>query len=554
MARGIGLLVLLAASPLIWGVASARAGEYTVWSCRGPAGMPISAAAWRTQASYAASGDITITDDCASGGSLRIEATPPGPIADHQPQGEAIFEPPAGTAIAHFEVWRYVAATADDYAASFQEWAFGIGSSQECAAGHAPGCSFGTPEEPLDEDSRVEEHTWNFEASPGEGLPPFEKLGFWVSCVKVGCRPAPSSPSALFELARSAVTIEDDRPPTITRLEGPAAESAPVTGVAHLFVTATDVGGGIAALEFSVDGGASRRVAVGGCEEPFSEPQPCPPKATQGIAIDTAGLAPGEHAVSGAALDAAGNATPFGPVSFTVAPPAVAAPGQQAVAAASAAGGRPDNGTPASEAARLRLHRAGRFHRAGEPGRLQGTLTTPDGVPIAEARLGVEITELGGGHRVRRRVIGTDADGHFALAVAGAGARTVVVSYAPTVGGPVSRRAEALVRTSLSLALKPRPRRVRAGQTVRFLGRLRGAGGAARGANVEIQAIAGGRWTTIDTVTVGRHGSFSWAHRFRYVERDALFSFRAVVPRTPGWPWPTVRSGRIELPIEGSSR
>ena len=105
--------------------------------------------------------------------------------------------------------------------------------------------------------------------------------------------------------------------------------------------------------------------------------------------------------------------------------------------------------------------------------------------------------------------------------------------------------------TKLALRLTPRPRKLRAGQTVRFLGQLRGAGKAARGAVVAIQAIAGGRWTTVDTVVADAHGNFSWSHRFRYVERDALFSFRAVVPRTPGWPWPTVRSHRIQLPIEG---
>ncbi|HVV91612.1 MAG TPA: hypothetical protein VHB53_14050, partial [Solirubrobacterales bacterium] len=358
-----------------------------------------------------------------------------------------------------------------------------------------------------------------------------------------------------FELFRSAITIEDDAAPTVERLQGPVTEAAPVSGVAHLFVTAADVGGGVAAFEFSVDGGASRRTDVGGaaCEEPFSLPRPCPAEATRDIAIDTTRLDPGVHTVSGAVIDAAGNSTAFGPVSFTVAAPADA-DGKHGVDAASAEGGHPNNGSPASEAPRLRLRQAGRPHAAGRSGRLRGTLTTPAGEPIAGAQLSVEITELGRGRRARTRVIRTDANGHFAIKVGGGGARTVVVSYAPTIGGPASRSVSTTVTTPLSLRMTPRPRRVRAGQTVRFRGRLGGAGAAARGANVEIQAIADGRWTTIDTVTVGSHGGFSWAHRFRYVERDALFSFRAVVPRTPGWPWPTVRSRRVELPIEGAVR
>jgi hypothetical protein len=570
---GLWLCGLLGALALAW-AAPAQAGQYTVWSCRGPNGTPISTSAWRTQSEDAAAGDMSITDDCAGGGSLRIEATPGGTISDHQPAVEALFEPPAGTFIPSFEIWRYAAAadgpdtpaSMTDYAASLREWPYELGGEgfvNECALGHAPRCSFGSAEHPLAESNLVTEHTWTAEV-PGEGIWPLEKIGFWVSCLRLGCEPpaAGEGPAAVFELFRSAITIEDDHAPTVERLEGSLTEAAPLSGTGHLLVTAADVGGGIAGFEFSVDGGPSRRVSLangkGGCEEPYAEGQPCPSEATRDLAVDTSALAPGAHTVSGTVVDAAGNSTPFGPISFTVAAPRVEPPrpggtGQGAVAAASAEGG-PNNGSPAVEAPRLQLRDVSSTHSAGKPGRLGGTLTTPSGEPIKGARLRVEITELGGGHGARKRQIRTDQKGRFELAVGGTGARTVVVSYAPTLGGPASRSADTVLKTPLALSLTPRPRAVRTGQTVHFLGRLSGAGGAAQGANVETQAIAGRHWTTIDTVAVGRHGSFSWAHRFRYVERDALFSFRAVVPRTPGWPWATVQSKRIKLPIEGSPR
>ncbi|HEY0279944.1 MAG TPA: carboxypeptidase-like regulatory domain-containing protein [Solirubrobacterales bacterium] len=559
---------------LAWGAAPAQAGQYTVWSCRGPEGTPIPTGAWREQSEDAAAGDMTVTDDCAAGGSLRIEATPGGTNSDRQPAVEAIFEPPAGTFIPSFKIWRYAAANdgpdtpADesDYAASLREWPWELGGEgyvNECALGHPRSCSFGSLEHPLADSNLVTEHTWTAEV-PGEGIWPLEKIGFWVSCLRLGCEPpaAGHGPAAVFELFRSAITIEDDQAPTVERLEGSLTETAPLSGTAHLLVTAGDVGGGIAGFDFSVDGGPSRRVSLangkGGCEEPFAQSRPCPSEATRVLAVDTGALAAGAHTVSGAVVDAAGNSTPFGPLAFTVAAPRVEPPppvgtGQVAVAAASAEGG-PNNGTPAVEAPRLQLRGVSSTHADGKPGRLGGTLTTPSGEPIKGASLGVEITELGGGHRPRKRQVRTDGNGRFEFAVGGAGARTVVVSYAPTLGGPVSRSADTLLKTPLALSLTPRPRAVRNGRTAHFRGRLKGAGGAAQGANVEIQAIAGGRWTTIDTVAVGRNGSFSWAHRFRYVERDALFSFRAVVPRTPGWPWQTVRSRRIELPIEGAPR
>jgi hypothetical protein len=572
--------MLLGALTLAWGAAPAQAGQYTVWSCRGPDGTPIATSAWRIQSEDAAAGDIAVIDDCAGAGdgSLRIEATPGGTISDHQPAVEALFEPPAGTFIPSFKIWRYAAANdgpnapvgATDYSSSLREWLFepppevaGEGIVNECALGHPHNCSFGTADEPLAESNLVNEHTWAGEFTPGQGVLPLEKIGFWVSCLRLGCEPpaAGEGPAALFELFGSAITIEDDHPPVVERVEGSLTESAQLSGTGHLLVTAADVGGGIAGFEFSVDGGPSRRVSLangkGGCEEPFAEARPCPREATRDLAVDTASLTPGVHSASGSVVDAAGNSTPFGPISFTVAAPPVEPPppagsGQGAVAAA-AAEGRPNNGTPAVDSPRLQLREVA-AHAAGKAGRLGGTLTTPSGEPIRGAGLLVEITELGRGTRARKRQIRTDEKGRFEFAVGGAGARTVVVSYAPMLGGPVSRSADTVLKTPLALSLSSRPDAVRTGQTVHFLGRLGGAGKAARGANVEIQAITGGHWTTIDTVSADRHGNFSWAHRFRYVERDALFSFRAVVPSTPGWPWQTVHSRRIKLSISGSPR
>jgi hypothetical protein len=563
LALGLSVGALLGGVALAWDPSQARAGEYTVWSCRGPGGLPISAAAWRMHIADATATDMTASDQCASGGPLRLEATPGEVIQNRNPTGEGVFEPPPGTLIRHFKVWRYAAAndgpatppSTDDYASSLREWpveAGGEGFISECGfQREEPSCAFGDPADPLGEANLVTEHTWTLEAEPGVGVPPLEKLGFWVGCVRSGCEPAAVGPTAVFELFRSAIAIEDDHAPAVERVEGSPAEPAPVSGVANLTVTAADEGGGVAAFAFAVDGDAPQRVAAtgpGSCAEPFYLPQPCPTTATRGISIDTAGLAPGPHTVAGAVADAAGNATSFGPVSFTVATPA--GPGGPTIVAG---GEQPDNGTPAVKNPRLRLSPPSVPRRRGSPARLRGSLTTPAGVPIAGARLRVEISELGSKRRARTLTARTDARGHFAVKVAGDGAHNVVVSYSPIVGGPASRSAAALVKAPLSLRLRTRPRDS-GRRTVRFHGRLRGAGEAARGATAEIQAIADGHWTTVETVTVGAGGTFDWTHRFRYVERDALFSFRAVIPKTPGWPWPTVRSPRIRVAIEAAPR
>jgi hypothetical protein len=547
--------------------AAAHAGQYTVWSCRGPEGLPISTAAWHTRVNDAEPGDIEIDDSCASGGALAITVTDEGIAWNRKPRGEAVFRLPRGAEISGFQLWRYVVAAADfpgagyEYAAASRELSGGSSFDFGCASGiflPSFNCSWeGDPETPLAGANLVTQLS-----SPLDGL------SFWAACLSVGCQPPFTSPAAEFKLFRSAVSIEDDEAPEVESLQGSLAESAPIVGPAgHLFVIADDDGGGVAAFEFSVDGEAPRRVAVAGgpdgCEEPFAEAEPCPREATRGIAVDTASLATGAHSVSGTVIDAAGNVTPFGPVPFTIAAPVTHAPPADPAARrhgsrgdggnAGGDGGRaPDNGTPAVEIPRLQLQPTKGGPRVGGSGRLTGTLRTRAGAPIAGARLDVEVTEVGGKSHGKKRFVRTDAAGRFAFKVGGGGARSVVVSYAPVLGGAPSRSAKTLVRTKLALRLTPHPRRLRAGRTVRFLGHLRGAGMAARGAVVAIQAIAGGRWTTIDTVVADAHGNFSWAHRFRFIERDALFSFRAVVPRTPGWPWPTVRSRRIKLPIEGT--
>lgn len=98
------------------------------------------------------------------------------------------------------------------------------------------------------------------------------------------------------------------------------------------------------------------------------------------------------------------------------------------------------------------------------------------------------------------------------------------------------------------------PRRIRIGKSVTFKGQIGGGGPSVAGAAAEIQAISSGRWQTVANVRVKQGGKFVWKYRFRYVERDAIFSFRALVRDTPGWPWPTTQSKKIKVRIKVPDR
>lgn len=128
----------------------------------------------------------------------------------------------------------------------------------------------------------------------------------------------------------------------------------------------------------------------------------------------------------------------------------------------------------------------------------------------------------------------------------------MTVSFAPAAGAAPTARATATVRTRLALAIRRSHGRLRRGQAVVLDGRLRGAGASARGAVVELQAIVSGAWRPVGAVAADRHGRWRWRYRFTRVQRDAIFTFRAVVRRSPGWPWPLQRSRPVEVRVDGA--
>jgi hypothetical protein len=112
----MALRIVLAAPALTCvTAATAEAGTYTVWSCRGPLGEPASTAASARSVFDDSAGGIVLSDSCASGGDLEIAlsstTTFPPPL---KPTGMATFDLPAGSRIAGDTLWRSI-----DTAAAF---------------------------------------------------------------------------------------------------------------------------------------------------------------------------------------------------------------------------------------------------------------------------------------------------------------------------------------------------------------------------------------------------------------------------------------------------
>lgn len=475
----------------------ARAGTYDVWSCRGPAGAPLATGAWQPGVLGT---PARVADTCASGGSLRLSMDSG---RDGGVGATLRFAPPAGTRIAGYELFRSAAVKRDwwrDYDARVIETAGA--TSYTVSKGTA-----GDPKQPLAAANRlVAKHA------------PLDALTLQVEC-EWWCG---GSGSAQIDLYRSRVTIDDPVAPTAA---GAAA------GDDAVIVSGSDRGAGVASLTLSLDGGPAQTLATG-CAPPYTVAPPCPAEVERAFAISAAD---GEHSASGTVVDAAGNATAWGPVTFTIrrasSAPLIGAPGV----------------VPASEAtAVLKLARASLDHAPGAAVKLTGTLKTPAGAPVAGARLAVSSFDLAADDAEPRALtpVTTDAAGAFTVTLKRDGAQRVTIATA------AGAQATATVRTRLALGVASSRGRLVKGRVLTLRGRLRGAGVSAQGTVVTIESIVNGRWQPVGRARAKADGTYSWSYRFVHLARDTIFSFRTVVARGPGWPWASERSAPLKVRVD----
>jgi hypothetical protein len=503
----------------------APAAPYTVWSCQGPAGEALPGTAWTGSA--AGDGAATSTD-CAAG----LRAALPAGAANVRSSATLSFSAPVGTRITAYELARTLRASVGGFfSAGYVANVSSVDPVGQLGAGCAGSgltfpsvCTVGDP--PL--------------AASGVSV---QGLALTAACAQDGC---PSqSPAAEAVLARSRVVIEDPQAPVVTGTSGTLTTTDRVARA--VTVGASDVGGGVAAISATVDGGSAVGVPSGGpCAVPFWAPQPCPSTRETTFSVDTGALAPGDHVATGSVSDAAGNATAWGPVPFAV--PAGGGSDGGAAPSGSVAvpvpGSTPD-GAPAAPTARLTL--TGTTTKSGRR-RPKGELRTRGGTPMAGVTVRLTRTRSGAENprTVALKPVRTGQDGRFVAAALPEGAWTVAAA-ADTSSGTVT--ASARLRTALRTTAVPSPTRLRTGALMVLSGRLTGAGPARSGVRVRIQTIVKGRYRTVAAVRTTSSGSWRWRHRFTKVSRPTLFSFRAVVPgEGADWPWsPISRRARSVL-------
>lgn len=143
----------------------------------------------------------------------------------------------------------------------------------------------------------------------------------------IGCT---RSTASSMRLAGLILTLEDAQPPAV-QLSGVLPAPGWHRGTVGLELGASDAGAGVAGEVATIDGVPALAAAVACAvqviegETRGTKLQPCPPTATQGVAVDTTRLADGAHVLRGCATDFSGGqgCAPDAAIEVDNSPPAI---------------------------------------------------------------------------------------------------------------------------------------------------------------------------------------------------------------------------------------
>lgn len=506
--------------------ANASAATYSVYACSGPAKEALPNSSWLTSVNDPSQTlFFTFGSIC---GDLSVHAN----NTENFQAGDGasyVFDPPAGTSIVGYELTRSAAAdfpVLDVFRPALTAGIREVGTAgtddRDCSAVVAD-CFVST----------------GTVARAGLAL---SQLSVGVECVEPtsqNCQ-AGSFDDLSTQLVDARVDLDDSNAPQISSVSGALPGSSAPAGAHAASVTATDLGGGVSAIRLSVDGGPLVVSTAGGsCGQPYTLRQPCPSGLVRGVTVDTRQFTNGEHNVEVTAIDAAGNVSAPAGFKFTV-----------SSGGAGGGGPLPSNGSPAVQQPSVRFEKSLISAATGKKEVLvEGTLTTPDGTPIAGAVLDVTSLDLSefGATPVTIGTVTTAANGRFSVRVRPDGAHRITVIFKPTPDSLGTAVTSAIVREELALSIKRSKARVKPRGTLTLSGRLSGAGSAAGDAPVEIDARIGGSWRAVGVVETNSKGSWKWKYRFTRVTSSTRFTFRAIVRKNKTWPWPSEASKSVKV-------
>jgi hypothetical protein len=328
---------------------------------------------------------------------------------------------------------------------------------------------------------------------------------------------------ATIDVLRSEVLLGDGSPPTAGAASGSAVAAATWQGTETFAFAAADQGAGVyqAILEVdgarvlarTVDDGDGRCVDTTAGAHVFTHPRPCPAAADALVSFDAGALPAGEHDVALRLSDAAGNLRTVYAARKTIGAPAPAiAPAAPTVPARGAANG--DN--PADAAVLVarwaRTSRSRLTTRYGVRSVIRGRLTDGAGAGVRNARIEL-LTTIDGraGRALDKGGARTRADGRFTLILPrDVSSRTLLLRYRSHAADAIAA-AQATLRLAVraGVALATGSHVAARGHAIGLSGRLLGRPLPRAGKLVELQARRPGRaWTSVRIVGASPDGRF----------------------------------------------
>ncbi|MGH2960332.1 MAG: hypothetical protein ACRDKE_12055 [Solirubrobacterales bacterium] len=503
----------------------AAAATYSVYSCVGPGDEPLPNSSWLTSVNTPSQTlAFSFGSNC---GDLSVLADPAEPF-NLNDGAEYVFDAPKGTTISGYAVNRAASITYPrtevpvPLSSGIRETTGGETTEFDCV-GVTSDCGI----EPA------------VVSKSGLAL---DKLSVGVRCasVELNC-PAGSFNILSSRLLNARVDVNDPTVPVIATVSGSLPGSSTAAGMQTLSVTATDQGGGVRTINLAIDGGFQQSAAAGeSCGQPYTLRAPCPSGLERTLDVNTAVLTNGVHTGTVTATDAAGNQS--APHSFAF---SVTSGGQPA----GGGGPAPSNGSPAVEQPTVKTEKSVIASKNGKSVLVEGTLTTPEGTPVAGAVLEVTALDLGVYDAAAKSLgtIITAPNGRFSVSIKPEGARRISVLFKPYPTSLGTAVTSTIVREDLSLSVKRSKSRVKPGGSLTLTGVLDGAGAAADDTPIEIDALIGKSWRAVGVVEASSSGKYKWKYRFTRVKQSTRFTFRAIVRRNKSWPWPTEISKTVKV-------
>lgn len=521
-------------------VSPAMAGEYRVYSCMTPAGLPAPTDGWTGD--RALSVDSQPLNYCPAGGALLAVLNP-----NHaQPANTAIvtwgWTAPPGSSIVGYRIWRsadvrsgpsdtaatpYVFSTRDVNSATA---AYLI---DHCAAGY--GCtSIGVPSPGLATPNALVEDVrhlggitrWHINAACGG------QTGQWCSPNGVGMSVA--------RVHAAEFTLRDAEGPTLSNVRGRLTSATTHAGVEQLSFTAADSVSGIYRSILEVDGKVVRTAVIsandGRCADAGVDPatpyefmyrEPCPKSLQHDYALDTRTLTDGTHNVRLSVEDASGNRSsvwsdPAFVVQNAAAGGTAGATGPESASGsvADASQTAPCTGATTGLAARYRRNGARTLRvRHRQAFNITGRGPANTDVDVFHAR-GGKFTALGS--------FRTSAAGTFTERVVARQGNGTLFLCGPGLVAKLTLKVRAVVKLTV---------RISRGGLVRYSGRVRTGHIPKGGKIVAIQGKAGPSWQTFALRRTSRTGRFKGRYRLRVVRPGAKLKFRVRVPSEAGYPF-----------------